>query len=64
MISYFYSFNPCIGINKMASTSPTIIYNSIESGQPQRTPDIKVEGLDRRTFTLILDWYTQLQSCE
>ena len=64
MISYFYSFNPCIDINKMASTSPTIIYNSIESGQPQRTPDIKVEGLDRRTFTLILDWYTQLQSCE
>ena len=32
------------------------IYNSIESEDPWRTPRIRLKGLDRRLFILILDW--------
>ena len=41
---------------KLASTSAAIICNTNDSGHPWRTPCIRVKGLDRRPFILILDW--------
>ena len=41
---------------KITSTSAAIIYNSIESGHPWRTPIIRAKGSDRRPFILNLDW--------
>lgn len=43
-------------IMKFASTSAAIMYSSMESGQPWRTPRLRVKGSDRRTFIFILDW--------
>ena len=40
---------------KMASASASVIYNSIESGYPWRTPHTRVKRSDRRSFILILE---------
>ena len=40
---------------KLASTSATMLYNSMGSRHPWHT-NIRVKGSDRRPFILILDW--------
>ena len=54
MVSYLYSFNPFIGINKLTSTSAAIMYDSIENKQPCQNPPVRVNRSNRRLFTLIL----------
>ena len=34
MVSYLYSFNPCISISEMAGTSATVTYNSMRVDTP------------------------------
>ena len=41
---------------KRASTSAAIMYNSMENKHAWQTHQVKVKGLDRRPFILILDW--------
>ena len=54
MVSCLYSFNPFIGLMKLASTSAAIMYNSMENKQPWQTSQASVKGSDRRPFISIL----------
>ena len=50
MISYLYSFNPCVGINENCKYFiAALIYNNIESEYPRGTP-IRVKRLDKETI--------------
>ena len=57
MVSYFCSFDP-YQWNWLKSTRSlaAIMYTSIDSRYPWKTPCIRVKGSNRRTFILILDW--------
>ena len=48
---------------KIASTLAEIIYNNIESTHPWWTHCIRVKGLHRRPFILILDWIQESYRC-
>ena len=51
MISYLYFYNPCAGINEDCKYFiAALIYNNIESGHAQRTPNIRVKNLDKGTI--------------
>ena len=50
MISYMYSFNPCVGINENCKYFiAALIYNNIESEHPRWTL-IRVKRLDKETI--------------
>ena len=52
-----------LALMKLASTSATIIYKSIENRRPWKTPHVRVKGSDWKPFILVLDWillYTSL----
>ena len=62
--SYLYSFNPHVGNNESCKyLIAALIYNNIETGYPRWTLLIRLKGLHRRSFSLILDWilYNQLE---
>ena len=45
-----------MALMKLASTSSTIMYKSIENKHPWQTSRVKLKRSDRRPFILILDW--------
>ena len=50
MISYLYSFNPCVGINEnWKYFIAALTYNNIETEHSQRTP-MRVKRLDKETI--------------